>query len=496
MKKYLLAIIVLAFLTHTYGQKSSLRAYLSHAAFNSPQHGPYLETYLSVLAKSVLFVKIENGKFQGTVAVTMLFKQNDSIRSFLKYNLKTEEISDTSKIDFIIFDQQRIPLPSGNYELNLEIADLNRDLPSFKAKDNLSVNFSSSKKIELSDIELIESYKTADDNSMMAKSGYDFIPYQDYFFPESNKKITFYAEIYNANSVLGDDAPFVVTTALQSVETGKPLENFYRIKRETANPVNIIFNEFDIAELPSGNYNLVFSIRDKENKEIASKRKFIQRSNPGIRFNINTLQSINIANSFVANITNADTLKEYIRMCFPIAGANEKLFITYNVAQGNLVTMQQFFYSFWLQRNELEPEKSWLIYYNTVLGVNEEFSTTNKKGYETDRGRVYLQYGPPNNRITETMNPDSYPYETWQYYQVGNQWNQRFVFYTRDLALNDYVILHSTVTGEVKNVNWQYDVKRSAHDMRPNDTDNSLYSSPYEHDNFGEHSGENFNFKK
>lgn len=495
MKKYFLAVLLTAILANVFAQKSPLKAYLSHAAFNSPQHGPFLETYLSVLGKSLLFVKNENGKFQGTVAVTMLFKQNDSIRNFLKYNLQTAEISDTSKIDFLVFDQQRIPLPSGNYELHLELADLNRNLPPFKAKDKISINFGNTK-IEFSDIELVESHKVADDHSAMAKSGFDFIPYQDYFLPESKKKIAFYTEIYNTKKVLGENVPFVVTSALQSVETGKPLDNYYRIKRETSDEVNVIFNEFDISELPSGNYNLVFTVRDKENKEICSQRKFIQRSNPGIRFNTNALQSINIANSFVANITSVDTLKEYIKMCFPIASANEKLFITYNLAQGNLITMQQFFYSFWTQRNELEPEKSWLTYHNTVLGVNEEFSTTNKKGYETDRGRVYLQYGPPNSRITETMNPDSYPYETWQYYQIGNQWNQRFVFYTRDLALNDYIILHSTVTGEVKNVNWQYDVKRSAHDMRPNDTDNQLYSSPYELDNFGEHSGENFNFKK
>ncbi len=495
MKKYFWTLLLLFLFVSTYGEKSTLRAYLSHAAFNSPQHGPYLETYLSILGKSVAYVKNENGKFQGAVMVTMLFKQNDSIRTFTKYNLKTDEISDTSHIDFIVFDQQRIPLPSGKYELQLEIADKNSTVPPFKAKDEVDINFSNSA-IGISDIEMVESYKAAAENSAIAKSGYDFIPYQDYFFPENKKKLTFYAEIYNSAAILGNGVPFVVTSALQSVETGKPVENFYRIKRETSDQVNVLLSEFDISELPSGNYNLVISVRDKENKEVASRTMFVQRSNPGVKFNTTTLQDINIGNSFVSRITNPDTLREYIKMCFPIASASEKLFINYNLAQNNLLTMQQFFYSFWRQRSEADPEHSWLVYFNIVLGVNEEFSTMHKKGYETDRGRVYLQYGPPNSRTAETMNPDSFPYEIWQYYQIGNQWNQKFVFYTRDLALNDYVVLHSTVTGEVKNINWQYDVKRSAKNMRPRDTDNQLYTSPYEGDNFGEHSGENFNVKK
>lgn len=495
MKKYFSILVILGLFSSAYGSTGSLRAYLSHASFYVPEQGPFIETYLSILGRSVQFVRNENGKFQGTVMVTMLFKQNDSIKEFRKYDLHTSEIDDTTNINFIVFDQQRIALPNGKFNLELEIADKNRQISPYKAKDEIVLNFDKSK-VSLSDIELVESFSKAPETSMMAKSGYDFIPYQDYFYPQSVKKINFYTEIYNTSSILGPEAQFVITSSLNSVETGKPINSFFRIKRETANHVNVIFNEFDISDLPSGNYNLVISVRDKENKEIASRSMFLQRSNPGIKYNTGALQSINIANSFVAPLNRTDTLREFIRMCFPIASANEKLFINFNLATGNLITMQQFFLDFWIQRNPADPEGAWLKYYNTVLGVEQEFASTNKRGYETDRGRVYLQYGPPNERIKETMNPDSYPYEIWHYYQIANQSNMRFVFYTRDLALNDYIILHSSVIGEVKNVTWQYDLKRSQHDLRPKDTDNTLYKSPYEEEMFGEHTGEYYNLRK
>jgi len=494
MKRIFLVFSLLALvLVATNAKSASLRAYLSHAAFYSPESGPYLETYLTISGKSVQYVKNENGKFQGTVMITMLFKQNDSIRDFRKYNLHTAELDDTTQINFNLFDQQRISIPAGNYNLELEIADKNCETPPFKATDEVSIRFDNND-ISISDIQLVESSSKATETSLVAKSGYDLIPYQDSFYPEDNKKINFYAEIYNAATKLGNESQFVVAVSLQSIETGNPIENFFRVKRETASQVNVVYQEFDISELPSGNYNLAISIRDKENKEIASKRMFVQRSNPGVKFNTGTLQNISIANTFASQFNNPDTLREFIRMSFPIATANEKLFIRFNLKDSELSTMQQFFYAFWSQRNPANPEESWSKYYNTVLGVEKEFGSIYKKGYETDRGRVYLQYGPPNHRNVEPINPVTFPYEIWHYYAANEQTNLKFVFYTRDRALNDYLLAHSTALGEVKNENWQFEIKRGG--AAAGDTDKDLYNRAYDEDQFGEYTGDYYNIRR
>jgi len=489
MKKLFFSLILISLFSVSFAQKGSLRAYLSYASFYAPEHGPYIETYLSILGKSVQFVKTENGKFQGTVLVTMLFSQNDNIKQFSKYELNTAEIDDTTHINFVLFDQQRILLPTGSFDFELIIADKNLDLPPFKAKDKLTVNYNPSE-IVISDIELIESYSKATETSEMAKSGYDFIPYQDTYYPQSINKIAFYAEVYNSSKVMGDEAPFVIATSIQDLETGIPIENLFKIKRETSNQVNVIFNEFDISALPSGNYNLTISVRDKENKEIASQNTFFQRSNPGVKFNTNTIQNVETENSFVSRLNNADTLREFIKMCGPISTASEKLFMMSNLKTGETKILQQFFLSFWLQRSPADPEGAWRKYYSTVLGVQQEFGSTNKKGYETDRGRVYLQYGSPNQRIIEPYTSSTLPYEIWQYYKYNKQTDLKFVFYTPDRSINDYILAHSTAIGEVKNVNWQYEIRGLA---SPLDTDNSLYKKPYEINSFGEQSGEFFN---
>jgi len=492
MKKLVILILIAGLGLNAFSKPKSLRAYLSYSAFYSPVDGPYLETYLSVLGKSLDFVSNSKGKFQGTVLVTMLFKQNDSIKEFRKYDLLSAEIDDTTNIDFMMFDQQRISLPNGKYLLELQIADKNRDVPPFKATDEIVIAFDK-QKISLSGIELVESFTKATETSKMAKSGYDFIPYQDDFYPENKKKITLYAELYNAAKVLGNDVSFAVSTAIQSIETGKTIEDFYRVKRETAKDVTVVFSEFDISTLPSGNYNLVVSIRDKENNEIVSKSLFFQRSNPNLIFETVSLQNIQINNSFVGKFTDVDTLREYIRMCFPIAAANEKLFINNMVGSSSLLLSQQFFLNFWQQRNAADPENAWNKYHEVVKAVENEFGSIYKKGYETERGRVYLQYGAPNDRIIEPINPSNYPYEIWQYYQVGKQTNLKFVFYTRDRALNDYQLVHSTAYGEVKNVNWQYELKQV---IEPRDTESVRYLRAMEESEWGEHSGEYFNIRK
>lgn len=488
MKKFLFVLILLSVALYGTAQEKRLKAYLSNASFYSPGNGPYLETYLSILGKSVTFIKNENGSFQGTLNVTMLFKQGNEIKTFRKYNLKTVETEDTAHINFVVFDQQRIAIDAGEYDFELEIADINSKLPPYKATGKIAVDFNP-KAVTISDIELVESFEPATENSAIAKSGYNFYPYQDFYYPQNISKITYYCEIYNTTEIFGANQPLLVVSTIEDFQTGKSIPEYYRLKRENSSEVNVVFSEFDISKLPSGNYYLSVSVKDRDNKVVTTKRSFFQRSNPGITFKNENLATIRTEDSFVARITNPDTIREYILMCNPISSVQENLFIVNNLPKANLLTMQQFFLNFWLQRNEIDPESDWKKYYYTALGLDEEFGTTNKRGYETDRGRVYLHYGPPNQRVIEPSSAAK-PYEIWQYYQFENQTDLKFVFYTPDRSVNDYQLCHSTAIGEIKNVNWQYVISGT---VAPGDTDSRLFNNKvYDIDVFGEHSGEQF----
>lgn len=455
----------------------NLQAYMSYATFYSPSDGSYIETYLSVVGSTVEFVKNANGKFQATVQISMVFRQNDVIKDFKKIDLLSPEIEDTAKIDFTFMDQQRFPLPDGDYNVEIQIFDKNVDNPKpYSTSESLLVSFPKDK-VCVSGIQLIESYTASSESqSILSKSGYDLVPFTINYYPSTLDKLTFYAEVYNADTVFGSDEKFLVYYYIEAYETEKTLANYHKFKKETSKEVIVLFSEFDITDLPTGNYNLVVEVRDKENQSIAFNKMFFQRNNPDAQFNLQDIAAIDVTNTFVDKITGIDTLKDYIKSTYPISTQIEKLFAENNLKKSDLKMLQQYFLNFWINRDAADPEGAWQEYYIEVLKVNKEYASVIKKGYETERGRVYLQYGPPNSITESISDPSSYPYEIWHYYTLANQKNKKFVFYLPDLITNDYELLHSDAYGEINDPSWQMKlVKRNTTTNNPDQTKDQDY---------------------
>lgn len=441
-------------------QAANLKAYLSYASYVSPVDGPYIETYISVVGNSVVFHRNENGKFQGAIQIVMIFKQDSAIRSFKKYELLSPETEDTALINFNFIDQQRFLLPNGKYNLEISIADKYKGRAPFTVTKPIEIDYSPDK-INFSGIQLIESFSKTNVTGILTKNGYDYIPFVDDFYPSTLSKLTFYAELYNAEKMLGADEKFVITNSIESAETGKIVSAFHKLRRETVRPVNVVFSEFDISQLPSGNYYLAIEARNKENVLLARNQVFFQRSNPSIQFNIGDITALNVENTFVNNISNIDTLREYIRSVSPISTSTENTFATNQLKTSNLQTLQQFFLNFWMTRNNADPGKAWELYRIEVRKADAAFHTKVQKGYDTDRGRVFLKYGPPNTIVDRPFEQEVVPYQIWHYYKLGSFTNKKFIFYEPDLVTNYFMLLHSDVQGEVSTPDWQKSLIRN-----------------------------------
>jgi GWxTD domain-containing protein len=436
-------------------EAKNIQAFLNYTVFNVPVKGPYIETYLSVAGETVVYTKNAQGLFQGSIEITFIFRQKEEIKQYDKYQLFSPEIADTANVDFSFIDQQRYFIPQGEYEMEIIISDLNTDKKPFSAIQPVSILFDEAN-ICFSGIELVKSATPTIEQNITTKGTYDLIPLVHNFYPETVNKFIFYTEIYNSDKILGAGEKFLVVSMLKSFETGKPLKDYALYKKYDAREVVPVMNEFDLANLPSGNFELSIEVRNKENLKIAENQIFFQRSNPNIQFQLEDLAAIDVNSTFASRITNADTLQEFINCLDPIATEIEKTFIYKQSKAADLKTKQQFLYNFWLSRDPVNPEKAWMDYYGQVLIVNNVYKTQINKGYETDRGRVYLKYGPPN-IISESYNePSSYPYEIWHYYQLGeNQRNKKFVFYAYDYITNNFKLLHSDAIGEISNYKWQ-----------------------------------------
>ena len=133
----------------------NLESYFHYADFNSPD-GSYIETYMSTIGRTAVFNKTDKG-FQAEIEVTMIFRQQDSVRTFRKYVLKSPVIKDSLDIKPNFVDVQRIPLEQGAYNFEIRIKDLNSNTSGFKFNDLINIYFPEDK-LAFSGIQIIEDY--------------------------------------------------------------------------------------------------------------------------------------------------------------------------------------------------------------------------------------------------------------------------------------------------------------------------------------------------
>jgi len=454
MKKIILVLLMALMFAPIATQAKKLQAFMSYSTFNSPTDGPYIETYLTVIGNSVVFVQNANGKFQGTVEITLIFSQDNVVKQFKKINLLSPEVADTNNVDFAFIDQQRFLLPNGQYTVDIQIKDINDQATPFKASETIEINYPK-ETVSVSGIELIETYTKVENPGILTKNGYDLIPYILNYYPEKISKLTYYAEIYNTDVVFGAEEKYLLSTFIETYENGALFDDMVKVKKETTKPVNVAFGEFDLTNLPTGNYNLVIEIRDKTNKLIAYNKMFFQRDHPSMQVVMKDLSNVSVENTFVNRINNPDTIADYIQSLYPISSETERQYATNLLKRRDTKAMQQYFYNFWVTRNSSNPEGPWLLYKIEVEKVNAAYSSKIRRGYETDRGRVYLQYGPPNSMIESLNEPSAYPYEIWHYYAIGTQKNKKFVFCNADMITNDFTLIHSDAAGEIYDYKWK-----------------------------------------
>ena len=469
MKKFSFVLMLLAIAWQS--RSSDLQVYYYYAPFYNSTVGNYIETYFTVVGNSAVFVKNETGKYQATIEVTMLFNQDGVVKEFRKYNLKSPEVKDTlTKPNFI--DLQRINLKEGNYNFEMKIKDLQSPGSKEFIFHDIIVVSHNVNEIVCSGIEFLEKYSVTQTENSLSRNGYDMVPYVADYYPSDMKNFTFYFEIYNTKAVLGIDQDFLLRYFIESTTLKEPINNFVSSKKQKTSDVVPILGEFSIDGLETGNYNFVVEVRNKENKVVAIKKSFFQRSNPKAKVNWEKLNEIIVEYTFVEDIKSKDSLKGSILEMYPISDVAERNYGVNVMNSDSLGLLQKYFFSFWKSRNNLQPEVEWKKYKAQVEYVNKMYGSQIKKGYESDRGRVYLQYGAPDGVTESKHEPAAYPYEIWRYYVLGNQRDRHFVFYSPELVGDDYILLHSDAFGEIFDKNWERKLsKRNNSLYNPNSTE-------------------------
>lgn len=494
MKRFL-TVLLIAVCSSVF---ANITVYFNYAVFNTANSKPYLETYLTVSGNTVKFLPVKGG-YQASVNISWKVLKGTEVVKSSNYNLLSPIVSDTTKTPSFI-DNQRYSLENGNYTLELAIID--NAFPDKKKthSEKITILFNREKRFYNSDIQILESYTKSSSQSIITKNGYDLVPYNVNYFPKTQNSIKFYFETYNADTVLGKQSKFVYSYYIENSETLIKQNSLVAFQKQASHKINPLLAQLDIAQLTSGNYNLVIELRDSANIIQVQKKWFFQRqSDAKLDLSVNKESSINSIEDFFNLYQSQDTLKQFIECLWPISTTKEREWQQAQVVKKDPSLMRSYLIDYWKAEagDTIDPLKLWIPYYKSVLQTNALFKCGKQKGYYTDRGRVYLQYGQPNQRNQVNNDAGTYPYEIWQYYRVYDKAtgrffsNKKFVFVNFAIADDCYKLIHSDVKGEIYDDKWKFKIVNRIQSQKQKNV-NGLDETEIDK-SFGNSIDENFN---
>ncbi|HHG86700.1 MAG TPA: GWxTD domain-containing protein [Bacteroidetes bacterium] len=453
-------------------QARDLLYYVDICSFYNQEGMPYLELYLDIDARTVSFTQTKSGAFQGTVAVSISIEKKPETgvpvyqRSF---DLLSPEVRDSSKAmtKFGIMDVRRITLEPGTYILTGLLKDkMNPGSKQHKFVQEIIIEAQSKQFASLSDIEFIQSFSKTKTAQPHSKLGYDILPLVTNSTFSDMDSIKFYLEVYNIGKE--SEKVYFANIFITRTNSNGKMTTSSKVMRKTVKPLDILTASLNIRDLPGQTYYLNVDIYNQAQKLLVSQtKKFFV-----INSTINN-QDLAAEHGVYEEYFNLDEkeLDYYLRTLYFISTSTEQNFV------GSLKTFQEkknYFFNFWDKRrenNSTSPAKPWKAYESRVKYANKKFKAAHLEGWRTDRGRVMLIYGPPNDVERNPSSNTKHPYDVWTYYKIKTQSNRQFVFFNSNTATNDYTLLHSNATGEYNNPRWEFDIVRTSFDANLDNND-------------------------
>jgi GWxTD domain-containing protein len=462
--KYTLLILAMIFCGLSFSQDKNLKAYLSEGQFFTPESGNYIEIQLNFTGYSLNYISKDKSTF-AELEISQVFSQNDTIVLADRYLLKSPVVIDSFIEDF--YDIQKYPLAPGEYNYDLVIKDVN------SKKEALTVN----KRIEIQDFSKDLSLSTftaaetimpnPQEQSIFTKIGYDVIPMLGNYYPTEIQNMLYYLEVYNTDSGL-EDSVYVVEQKIVGRDVNLDLDQYTRYFRYQGSAIQPVSKVIDISLLPTGSYTVELNILNRD-KIVLGRSSFDFDRNNTEEVNEIAYESIILDPAFEESIPQ-DSSGYYVASLIPISGQLEVKNIIRLLKLRDRDQNHRYLQAFWKQAAPENAYEGWMKYKAQVQAVEKLFSTNFQVGFETDRGRVYLQYGSPSSVIEQPSSPAEYPYEIWQYDQIQQFSNRRFIFYSSTNLNEDYRLLHSDMLGEIQNNRWKYALnKRNTPDSNLDD---------------------------
>ena len=439
-------LILFCFLqSFSFSQGAKLKTYIDTKQFYAPGIGNYLEVYMQFVSYSVLYKNEGNG-LRSKVLISVEIADTTQTVFSDRYVLESPEAIDSIQDDF--YEVLRIQLNPGKYTMKLNLLDVNKE--GSEISGNLPITIEDfSKNTKISDIIVAEFAYPSDEQTNFDKSGYHIIPMLSSFYATDSKNLPIYLELYGTEGIM--DSTFLLSYRMINTKDATEMQGFSKTFSYKKGPVIPVFESINIEDLSTGNYQLEVRVSRSSNEILAVQTYDFERSNENN--SMFTMENLQLDPAFQASIP-TDSVLYFLESLIPISKPAEIKNIIETLKSKNVENARKHLQGYWVITSPTNSYESWLKYKAQVVFVQDIYGNNFQEGFETDRGRVYLKYGAPNQVNARESSPSEYPYEIWTYNKIGIYSNKRFIFYNPDLVNNAYRLLHSDMLGELKNPAW------------------------------------------
>jgi len=342
-------------------------------------------------------------------------------------------------------------VPEGDYALTVKAYDSRNEGLSKNINERVKIIPFMKGKYSVSDIQLATNIKreNVDTRSLFYKNTIEVIPNPSMFYSNKMPVAFFYFELYDL--VLEDESSsFTLNKNLFNSAGASVYKQSKNINQGSTSLVEI--GLINLSKFPTDSYNLVFSLVDSKTNQayISAKRLFLYNPDVVDSTEIKRMAAGVMGSEFA--ILTKEECDDVFNQSKYIAVQNE---IDAYTKIDSLNAKREFLYYFWKNRdvNPSTLQNEFKIdYMRRVEYTNRNFSVAGRPGYKTDRGRVYLTYGEPDQRDFYPNESNLKPHEIWFFNSIEG--GVSFIF--GDVTgFGNYELLHSTKRGEIIDESWQ-----------------------------------------
>ncbi len=421
------------------GSKGDLRFFVDAVLYRGVQGFALQEFYTLLDARQLQFVP-EGGNFVAQIDLVMTITDPNSQvageESWTR-NFSVADLRELKEAGGVVRDQIGFSLKAGLYQVSLAVEDIYGDTQG-KVDAPLLVDDYETASLISSGILFASKVDSADGEGRFVRNGLEVVPRTTRIF-EVDEPLRFYHEIYNLTPG-SDPGAFDVRYVLLN-EEGVPVsdaaDHRYRKGGESA----VLVDSISVMGLPAGRYLFEVQSLDLDSKARTRRQSLV------------FLQTEEGAGQGLTE--DQKTSLVYYRHIKWVA--EEKDRNTYEALQG-VETRDKFLKMFW-KRTDPTPStvvnEKLIEHIRRMRYAHDNFSGGHHQaGFDTDKGRVYVRYGPPSDREYRSAVESVKPYEIWTY---DDQGTYEFIFRDRR-GVGVYELVHSTYPGELYNPNWQNEI--------------------------------------